>query len=323
MKHLFHVLTDIDTYATIAHIKNKNNIIIRQRRTYFLATKLEERISVHYGDLSAGQKLAADFIVSNPFEVATRSMRSIAALSDLSPATYTRLARAVGFEDYDELKSLCVSSVNRNKVVSFYDRAVQLTDATQNDQKNFFFRQASASVQNIEEMIQSLETDKLLEIVEVLAQAPRVGVAGALASSGFAHYMSYIGGWCRPNWFALGNEMLGSGFILRDLEKEDVVFMITKTPNSQRSMSALKFAHENGNKIILITDTHKCPAIAYAHHFIVVPTDSPQFFSSYVATTVLLETIIGMLVTKMGDVAHTRIASIEDTNRQIGEYWSG
>ena len=320
---MFQVLTDIDTYATISENKSKNNKIIPQWRTKFLATKLEERISVHYGELSVRQKLAADFVVSNPFEIATRSMRSIASSSNLSPATYTRLARAVGFEDYDQLKSLCVSSVNRNKVVSFYDRAIQLTDENQDQNNTFFYRQASASIQNIEELLHSVDTDKLSDIVEILAAAPRVGVAGALASSGFAHYMSYIGGWCRANWFALGNEMLGSGFILRDLEKEDVVFMITKTPNSQRSMSALKFAHENGNKIILITDTHKCPAITYANHFIVVPTDSPQFFSSYVATTVLLETIIGMLVTKMGDVAHTRIASIEDTNRQIGEYWSG
>ncbi len=288
-----------------------------------MATKLEERISAHYGNLSSQQKLAADFILLNPFEVATRSMRSIATLSDLSPATYTRLARSVGFRDFEELKTMCVACTNPNKEISFYDRAVQLTDASQYTQKSFFYKQAEASIQNIEKIIQSLEVEKLTKIVDLLATAPRVGIIGKLASSGFAQYMGYIGGWCRSNWFTLGSDGFGPNFVLQDLDKGDVIFMITKSPNSQRSMAAAKFAQANGNKIILITDTHKCPAIPYVDHFIVVPADSPQFFSSYVATTVVLETIIGMLINRVGDAAHTRIASIEDTNRQIGEYWSG
>ena len=54
-----------------------------------------------------------------------------------------------------------------------------------------------------------------------------------------------------------------------------------------------------------------------------MPSDSPQFFSSYAATLVLVETIIGMLVARAGPEAMDRIAEVEARNHRLEEYWRG
>jgi len=52
-----------------------------------------------------------------------------------------------------------------------------------------------------------------------------------------------------------------------------------------------------------------------------VATESPNFFPSYAATVVMLETLIGMVIRRSGKPAQRRIAAVENTNRQNGEYW--
>ncbi len=187
---------------------------------------LEERISVHYNELPDQLKLAANFVMSHPFEVATRSMRSVAAISKLSPATYTRLARATGFHDYDELKTLCVDAVNHEKELSIHDRAERLQHDAHGSAGHFLFKQASASIQNVENLVQSLDTQKLDQIVEMLLGAKRVAVAGALASHGVAQYMAYLGSWCQPNWYLLAYDSHASGLYARDLTADDTVLML-------------------------------------------------------------------------------------------------
>ena len=287
-----------------------------------MAQTLAERISENYSELSEQLKLAADYVLANPFEVATRSMRSIAGESDLAPATYTRLVRAIGLDDYEDLKALCREGVSKNVDYSFEERAEKLQKSAGASEGHFIFKQANATIKNAEELVQSINLERLDQIVAVLHRANRVIVVGALASSGIANYMAYVGGYCHSNWHVLGHEFMGAGYSLRDVTKDDVLFVITKYPNSARAIETVRFAKRRGAQVIVLTDNHKCSAIPMANHSLIVPTDSPQFFSSYAATVIVIETIIGMLVMRGGNVVRERIAAVEESNRQIGEYWS-
>ena len=63
------------------------------------------------------------------------------------------------------------------------------------------------------------------------------------------------------------------------------------------------------------------PAIEFSSHSFVVPTESPQFFSSYAATLVLIETIITMLLARAGDEAEDMIRAAENQIHVLGETW--
>jgi DNA-binding MurR/RpiR family transcriptional regulator len=63
-----------------------------------------------------------------------------------------------------------------------------------------------------------------------------------------------------------------------------------------------------------------CPGLAHATHGFIVPTESPQFFSSYAVTIVLIETLLAMIVaTSEADVT-AAIQRVEANNQVLGEY---
>lgn len=80
-------------------------------------------------------------------------------------------------------------------------------------------------------------------------------------------------------------------------------------------------AKELGLTTVVVTDSHSSPAIQFADHWIVIPTESANFFSSYVATLVVIETIMGLLVAKAGPEAEARIRATEERTRRLGENW--
>jgi DNA-binding MurR/RpiR family transcriptional regulator len=62
---------------------------------------MQQLISSKYSSLSPQLQRAARFVVENPEEVATRSLRQIAASIDMSPPTFSRLAGALGYKNYE------------------------------------------------------------------------------------------------------------------------------------------------------------------------------------------------------------------------------
>ena len=81
----------------------------------------------------------------------------------------------------------------------------------------------------------------------------------------------------------------------------------------------IEFAHARGAFVLVVTDTHTCPALRHASARVVVPTESPNFFSSYVATMFFVETLMAMVAKRAGPAATERIADVETANLALGE----
>ena len=65
-----------------------------------------------YPKLSRQLKKCAAYILEHPSEVATLSMRQLAARAGVPPSTMNRLAKALGFNTYDEFRALFRDSIN-------------------------------------------------------------------------------------------------------------------------------------------------------------------------------------------------------------------
>lgn len=63
-----------------------------------------DRIQQKYAGLSKKLKLAARFVADNILEVATRSLRSVASACGVSPATFSRFARELGYSNYEKMR---------------------------------------------------------------------------------------------------------------------------------------------------------------------------------------------------------------------------
>ena len=284
-----------------------------------MTTTIEDRISANYADLSTKLRTAADYIAANPVDVATRSLRSVAQTSGVSPATFSRLARVLGFEGYEALREAGRAAVGQ-RLVPFADRAEALRRGDQSS-AHFLHRQAGACVQNIDLLEQSISTDQLSEAVDALHGAERVLLIGALGSAGIVDYFAYQAQFFARDWSVAGRSGASIAASYARMAPGDVVIVLTKRPYSGQSMRALRAAQANSFKTIVLTDSHASPALRDADFRFVVPSETANFFSSYVATLVLMETMMSMLVSRVGEEAEARIRATEDQTRILSENW--
>ena len=285
------------------------------------STTIKDRIAGRYGELSERLRQAADYVVVNEIEIATHSLRTVSGNAGLAPATFTRLCHALGFANYEEMRDLCRASIGR-QALSFADRARLLVEEEKSSEgRPFFDRQLTASLDNLSLMGSEIDRTRLTDVVEAMASARQVVLFGALSSFGIAAYFAYLANYFTDNWKVAGKggELLSAS--LAGLNERDVLFVVSMAPFARRAVVAAQMASNSGAFVVVVTDNHTCPILNFASAHFIVPTESPQFFSSYVATLVLIETMIGMLVMQMGTGAQTRIEGIETQNHHNGEFW--
>lgn len=282
---------------------------------------LEDRVAERYAGLSEQLRKAADFVLANPLDIASRSLRSISRDSDVSPATFSRLSRALGYDTFEAMKEVSRRSVDR-QVISLSAKAELLRAGTGSDQ-SMLSRQGEACIANINDFLGRADERKLEETATLLREANRVVLLGALASTGITEYMAYLAQFFAPNWSLAGRMGASLGSQAAQLSTGDVVFIVTMRPFARRAVVAAKLAKTAGAHVVLITDALECPALTYASHSFVVRSESPQFFSSYVVPLVLIETLIAMIVAASEADATAAIKEVEAKNQELGEYWAG
>lgn len=278
----------------------------------------EIRLADKYAALSAKLRQAADYVVAHPVDVASRSLRVVAKNSGVAPATYSRMARALEYESFDDLREVIRGSID-TQMYSFSAKAAQLKADHAEGAQGFTPAHMGACLDNIDSLGRQINPAQMQEAVQHLKAARRVLVLGALGSSGAAEYMVYMAGFMADNWALAGRGGASLGAVLEGMGKDDVLIAITKPPFVPRVLNAARMAQAQGVYTLVITDTHACEALRYADAPFIVPTSSPHFFSSYTATVFLIEVIIGELAVQTGVDLAQRIAMIEKRNLLLQE----
>lgn len=279
--------------------------------------QIRTAISAHYAELSDTLRIAADYIAENRVEIATRSLRAVATASGVSPASYTRLARAIGFADYEALREQARTELSRRRGDSLQDRARRLRS---DPNQPLLPRQVSACINNIRALVDDIDPEMLNAAVEQLARSRRIVLIGALASAGFTDYFAYLAKWFDDRWVVAGRNGATLGSTLAGVDAQDTVLVVSKHPYAHRSVRSAEVAAASGAKVIVLTDSHAFPGLQFADFHFIQRTESPHFFSSYAATLVLIETITGMLVARAGSDAEARIQQVDKHNRLLDEF---
>lgn len=285
-------------------------------------SKLHNALSVNFQALSPQLQQAARYILDNPEDVATYSLRQVALRSGLTPPTFSRLARAVGFPEYEGLKDICRSEIKRNSM-TLAQRAVAMQGERGPGFKargSFADQHLSSSIDNLHQLYQKLNFEQLASIADLLAKTERVALVGALSSRSVLEYLHHMMGLANPGWTVINDDHLSTPAVLADANEGSVVLVVSIQPYIERTVKIAQLAKQHGATVISITDDIASPVLKHTSHSFLVPTESPQFFPSYVAVLTLLEILTGMLVRRWGEEANKRIDSVEKNSRAIGDY---
>ncbi len=275
-------------------------------------------------DLSPKLKSAAEFVMAHPDEIATRTLRQVAKTANLTPPTLSRLARALDCETYEDLREICRGELKRrNRLLA--DKAQALLQLSSEDgpadKSGVFLVQAHATMENIQELMETVEPDKLRAAADILARARKVVLLGTASGLALASYFRCMASLAFDNWRVAGADGALWATEIAKLGPEDAVFVVSMPPYADQPVRAAQIAHNAGTQVIAVTDSPRSPYAGIASHCFIVETESPQFFPSHVAPLVLIEGLMGMVVRRGGKQAAERIRSAESTGHELQEYW--
>ena len=188
------------------------------------AATIQDRINGAYAGLSGKLQIAAKYVAENPVDVATRSLRAVASTSGVSPATFSRLARALGYADYEQLREDGREAMER-RVSPMSERAHALRIAASDHGSSAILqRQSAACIANIVDLQSSIDPARLDAAVGRLHAARTVLLVGAMGSAGIVDYFSYMAQWFKANWKTVGRNGIEVSSSLSRLGGDDVVF---------------------------------------------------------------------------------------------------
>ncbi|MDA7947057.1 MAG: MurR/RpiR family transcriptional regulator [Hyphomicrobiaceae bacterium] len=277
-----------------------------------------------FDGLSPQLRRAAEFVVEHPDEVATRTLRQVAKAADITPPTLSRLARALDCETYEDLREICRGELKRrNRILA--DKAEALlqisTESSPGAKSGVFVSQAGAAIENIQDLIEGIDLEKLRATAITLANARKVVLFGTSSGLAVAQYFACMARLGFDNWRVAGADGTLWSTSFSDVGPGDAVFLASIRPYGNLPVRAAKAARDAGADVIVITDDLASPYVSIASQCFIVGTESPQFFPSHVAALVLIEGLMGMVVRRGGKEVIRRIKASESLAHSIGEYW--
>ena len=271
------------------------------------------------GDLTPELQKAAAYVLENPNDVGVSSIREIADAAEVKPNSFVRMARAVGFEGYDDFRAPFREEIRRG--ATFPDRARWLQSLAKGGKLGgLHAAMAESAMANIEQCFADNDAERLKAAADAIVAARHVYVLGDGMNHALARNFSYLAGMAMDRIEAIPREGRLSIDHLVRAGKGDVLLAMTFKPYRRDVVEAVKIARRQGVTIIGISDSLASPIVVGSDHSFVVQTDTPQFFPSIVAAAALLETLMAFVI---ADAEPEVIASIErfhERRRALGIY---
>ncbi|WP_290990607.1 MurR/RpiR family transcriptional regulator [Hyphomicrobium sp.] len=268
------------------------------------AAEVLDLLTRSLGDLTPELRKAATHVLENSNLISVTSIREMAHQADVKPNTLVRMARAVGFDGYEDFRRPF-----REKVIKghddFPDRLSWLLSLSEGGRlAGLYTDLATASIINIERLFSETTSLAIKAAADDIVQAPMTYVLGTGMGNSIAAYFAFVAGLAAMGKVtAIPRDGLRPIDGLARAERKDVLLAMAFKPYPREVVEAVASAVSRGIKVICISDSPACPIMAEAGHRFVVPMGTPQVFASSVALMSLLEAIIAFVIASGGPEA--------------------
>ncbi|MER9008110.1 MurR/RpiR family transcriptional regulator [Mesorhizobium sp. M0862] len=264
---------------------------------------------------------AATHVLENSNLISITSIRNMAQGADVKPNTLVRMARALGFEGYEDFRRPFREQVMRGRE-DFPDRARWLQSLSKGGKlASLYSQMASTSIENIENLFSGTSAIEIKKLADAIVRARMTYVLGVGFASSIARNFAYLASMAVGGVVAIPRD--GSLPIdgLVHAEKGDILVAMTFKPYRREIVEAVEVARSYGLKVVGISDSPASPILIRADQRFVIPTNTPQFFPSTVAVTALFETIMAFVVAEAETDAVHNIERFHQRRHDLGIYW--
>ncbi|HSP23101.1 MAG TPA: MurR/RpiR family transcriptional regulator [Planococcus sp. (in: firmicutes)] len=269
------------------------------------------KVSGSYKDFSSGQKKVGDLFVKEPIFLAFSSALEVGRRVNVSESTVIRWTQKLGYKGYAEFQQVIQRKLAEERLV----QAEQEMLEPEVDQ-SFLENLLDADILSIVKLKQSIDEEKLLQVVDMISSAKHIYVTSNFFDFGLAHWFS---GWLD---MTLGQtEMIVSseGRYYSQLSKVtegDIVIAFAFPRYTRTLIDTLSTAKERGAQVIVLTDASDSPAGEHADILLPVALNSNLNIDSYTAVHALLTSIMRFVYVKEHAKVKGNLMKIEEVYKE-------
>lgn len=233
-------------------------------------------IETRYGDLRASEKQAADYILAHMEKVRELSLDKLARKSGVSQPTIVRLAKALGFRGYKELRYAIVEQLARENEGKEEQRLMYGFSLSRKDRLEDIPGKVLATTERMmEETLKSFPVSVYEKVILALKEARIIDIYSVENSNAVAldllTKLLYLGFHCR-HFDDHYHQKISAG----SLTEKDVAVGISFSGYSRDTVEVMKEARKNGARTIVITSFRNSLISRYAD--ILICSSQEQLF---------------------------------------------
>lgn len=262
-----------------------------------------ERIRLLLPDLPPRLRGAARFLVEHQFEATTSSMRDLASAAQVTPATFSRLVRSLGYDGWEDMRG---ALVEQHRPQPFSSRVTQPGRSRQQDLPGGMLAADAAALGTI-------DAGPVHAAAKALHRAPRIWVAGFRSCHAVASLLDYQLRLFRPGEVRLVGATGAEDLDIGSFRRGDVVVLTSFAPYSRAALMVRDTAHAQACPLVVITDTRLSPLAEGAAHLLLFgAADGPGFFPSLTGAVALAQALAATVFTLGGEAALIRLREAEE-----------
>ena len=274
--------------------------------------ELKKRIKYRIPHLTESQKIVANYIVENPQKFALSSIRDLEKELKTSKATIVRLAQALHYDGFFDLKSAFLKSIRHE--LDPIQRYKTFLSGTQ-ERSDYLSIIAEETVNNINGTLRLIDNDQIDRAVHLIERAHHVYTVGLGISSYLAELAAYLFNRVsvRANCMVHGGLSFAEQII--NLKTDDLIFTFSFPPYSEETIEAASYAQERRIKVVAITDKATSNIVQYSDITFQVSVESVTMSNSIAGSIILLYAFIAQIGQELKDKTLKTIESIEHVRK--------
>jgi len=245
-------------------------------------------------DLTSSQRRVLRYILSHAEEVAFLPVSALAQRTGVSEATVVRLAQAMGFRGFPDLKKELQSCIRKRiSTVSRLERTID--EVGGGDEETVLIKVFQEDMRNLAETLQDLPIEAFRRAVKEMERAKRIFIVGLRSAYSLSIFLGtalrYLGkevAVLKPDHGEMWDLTLG-------WRKRDLVIGISFPRYTRITVEILRYAKQKGIKTIGITDNPLSPLAKYADVVLLARCAIDSYIESFTAPLSLINALLTVL----------------------------
>ncbi len=254
-----------------------------------MARDILSTIQNRMSTFSKGQKQIARFILESYDKAAFMTASKLGRTVNVSESTVVRFAAELGYDGYPSMQK-DLQEMIRSKLTTVQRIEVSNNRITDQD---VMAQVMQSDIEKIRLTLEETDRDAFDRAVEDIISARRIYILGVRSASTIANFISFYFNLIFDNVVTVYTNSVSEVFeqIMR-IGPEDVFIGVSFPRYSTRTVKSMRFAKNQGAKVIAITDSLHSPLARLADETLLAKSDMASFVDSLVAPLSLVNALI-------------------------------